>query len=259
MQWFRNMVLKAYDCIDWFKQHKLDLTYDGLIYHLKEVFKRPEVIKDDEYQPIILEVEDDDGTTLDKDLSRNNLIKVFDYSVFSDPIIEGNGKTLGLLIVDDATMTKYLYDSDFRKIKRELNKDILDEFKIFNAYGDKCGYVGYKAILNPSYNINYAILDITLGYPVRHESGLCLEIDGVDLAIKMLSKNPNSKFIFISAHTLNIRNPIMKKYIEKFNDITGLDMKDYYVNKSDSSTISRYQAIYNLLYGDLYGKYKSRS
>lgn len=259
MQWFRNIIIKVYECIDWFKQHKLDLTYDGLIYHLKEVFKRPEIIKDEDDKPIILEVENDDGTVLDKDISRNNLIKVFDYDQFPDPVIEGNGRTLGILIVDDATMTKYLYDSDFRKIKREMNRDILSEFKIYNAYGDKCGYIGYKALLNPHYNINYAILDITLGFSIKHESGLCLEIDGVDIAIKMLAKNPESKFIFISAHTLNVRNPIMKKYIDKFNDITGLDIKNYYVNKSDNSTLYRYQAIYNLIYGDIYGKYESRS
>lgn len=257
MQWFRNIILKVYEWIDWFKQHKLDLTYDGLIYHLKEVFKRPEIIKEEDNTPIILEVEDDDGITLDKDPSRNSLIKVFDYNIFPDPVIEGKGNVLGLLIVDDAAMTKYLYDSDFRKIKREKNKDVLEDFKVYNAYGDKCGYIGYKSLLNIHYNISYAVLDITLGFPIKHESGLCLEIDGVDLAIKMLSKNPDARFIFISAHTLNIRNPIMKKYIEKFNDITGLNMKDYYVNKSDTTTISRYQAIYELLYGDKYGKHKS--
>ena len=68
----------------------------------------------------------------------------------------------------------------------------------------------------------------------------------IDIAIKLLELNPDIKFKFISAHTLNKRNYTMVNYFNKFESVTNLDISKYYIYKNGYMC----KDIYNFLYGE---------
>ena len=55
----------------------------------------------------------------------------------------------------------------------------------------------------------------------------------------------NIKFLFLTAHTLNRRNPVLSNYFEKFEESTGKSIEDFYLNKN----VDRFNKLYELLYG----------
>ena len=166
-----------------------------------------------------------------------------DLSVFKEPTIYGIGDKK-LLLLDDVGMMYNLYKITFGKINRLYNVNVENNFSIVSSIGKLSGYMAYKYILNNK--IDYALLDITLGDLVRNKLNNSVEIDGIDIAIKLLELNPDIKFKFISAHTLNKRNYTMVNYFNKFESVTNLDISKYYIYKNGDMC----KDIYNFLYGE---------
>ena len=156
-------------------------------------------------------------------------------------------KNITILILDDIPESITLYNSDFLRIGKRYNKNILEDLKIVYTIGRPAGYIAYKYIIEYPNTINYAILDITLGYIIKLEDGEYIELDGIDIAIYLLRHNTNIKFLFSTAHTLNRRNPTMEYYFKKFESETGLNIEDYYLNKNSD----RAEKIYNMISGDI--------
>jgi len=178
--------------------------------------------------------------------TRDDLIKEVNLSIFKQPDITNVDKNITILILDDIPESITLYNSDFLRIGKRYNKNILEDLKIVYTIGRPAGYIAYKYIIEHPNTINYAILDITLGYIIKLEDGEYIELDGIDIAIYLLRYNTNIKFLFSTAHTLNRRNPTMEYYFNKFESETGLNIEDYYLNKNSD----RAEKIYNMIYGD---------
>ena len=173
-----------------------------------------------------------------KDLRLDNI----ELSVFKSPTIYGNGEKR-LLLLDDVELVKNLYKTTFSRIQRNYGVDVINDFKIVSCIGKLAGYEAYKYILDN--HIDIALLDITLGDIIRDKNNNPVEIDGVDIAIKLLEINPNIKFKFISSHTLNKRNYTMVYYFNKFEKKTNLNIKDHYIYKNGDFGTD----VYNFLYG----------
>jgi hypothetical protein len=166
-----------------------------------------------------------------------------DLTTFKEPTIYGIGDKK-LLLLDDVGMMYNLYKITFGRINRMYNVNVENTFSVVVSIGKLSGYMAYKYILNNK--IDYALLDITLGDLVRNKLNNSVEIDGIDIAIKLLELNPDVKFKFISAHTLNKRNYTMINYFNKFESATHLDISKYYIYKNGDMC----KDIYNFLYGE---------
>jgi hypothetical protein len=118
-------------------------------------------------------------------------------------IICGKDNDKTLLILDDIEMAYNLYKIDFNRIKAKYDKEVCDKVKVINALGTRAGVIAYKYIAIDGNKIDYAILDLTLGYVIKLSKGDYIELDGVDIAIAILKGNPDAKFIFSTVHTLN--------------------------------------------------------
>lgn len=178
------------------------------------------------------------------DLKYNNEdLDNLDLSVFKEPSTYGVGDKK-LLLLDDVGMMYNLYKITFGRINRMYNVDIENNFNIVASIGKLSGYMAYKYILNNK--VDYALLDITLGDLVRNKLNNSIEIDGIDIAIKLLELNPDIKFKFISAHTLNKRNYTMVEYFNKFESVTNLEISKHYIYKNGDMC----KDIYSFLYGE---------
>lgn len=183
-----------------------------------------------------------DGT-----LARNIVIRDIDFNLYTEPEITGNlSSDKSLLILDDVELMRNLYSSDFRRVSRSFNKDVNKDFKLIYAIGQNCGYEAFKYIDICNNKVDYALLDITLGTVVKTKTGKHVEIDGVDIVMLLLEKNPDVKFKFVSAHTLNRYNHTMQYYFNKFERSTGLNISNHFIFKNDN----RHNELYKLLYND---------
>jgi len=173
-------------------------------------------------------------------------VESIDYDKYGNPGISRveNGKTI--LILDDIQNMWYLYGEDFKDIKRVYDKDVNEDFNIITCLGPKAGFIAHKFIHENYEHVDYAILDITLGYGVKLTNGDYVEYDGIDVFLELYKRNPDLKFIFCTAHTLNKKNPTVGFFFKKFEDATGLNFSNYYLNKNSE----RYKRIYELLYKD---------
>lgn len=175
-------------------------------------------------------------------------IEDIDFEQFRMPSIRGNKESKkSILLLDDLPFVINLYENNFKKIKRNYNVDIFTDFKLIYATESDCGgkvlkYIYLDALKN---KIDYAILDITLGYICRTKNKKPIEIDGIDIALILLNKNPDVQFKFISAHTLNKHNKTMQMYFDKFEKNTNLNIEDYYINKNGDQITPIYELLYS--------------
>lgn len=183
------------------------------------------------------------GDNREKQYSNQDDLNDIDMSLFKDPKIYGTGDKK-LLLLDDVELVANLYKTTFNRINRMHDVNIEKDYMIISSIGKLSGYRAYKYILNNK--VDYALLDITLGDLIRNNSNKAVEIDGVDIAIKLLELNPNIKFKFISSHTLNKRNYTMVYYFNKFERMTNLDISEHYIYKNGDFG----KDIYSFLYGD---------
>lgn len=186
------------------------------------------------------------GSRLDIDVEREKIIKEFDWSPFFEPEIKGNPNGSKLLMVDDIEFTENLYMTDFRKMGRTYNRDVNDDYALIGAFGINAGFIAYKYLMDGN-TVDKAILDITLGHYNRNAKGDYLELDGIDIAIKLLEINPNADIRFVSAHTLNKHNPALIYYIKKFETIVKKPIDKFYINKN----LNRFEELANFIYGHI--------
>lgn len=251
-----NLIKKILLVIDHYKNNKLDYSISGVIYKVKNRWEQwrhdngltsEQLRKDDDtiYNRNEVELpapERDIDVKLDTDPKRDHLIKIFNFSKYPDPEISSNDKSKTILLVDDVETTKSLHKADFKKIKNKYNLDIDKEFNIVRVYGSICGFIAYKYLLETDVESNmfpsHLILDIKYGVQERDDSGLYLELDGIDLAIKAMSLKKDINLKFLSGHTLNKHNPIISTYIEKFYNIYNKDINEYYIYKNEDRVLA---------------------
>ena len=180
----------------------------------------------------------------------DNSIPEFSLDNFPDPYIDGNLESkCSFLIMDDLPETFFLYETDFKRIKKETGIDIPSEFKIVKCAGDDAGFIAKKYIKNSNDELVLAILDITLGKMFKLEDGTIIRCDGVDVAIDIFNKYPECDVRFCSAHRLSRENPEIKKFIDKFENATKFKIEDYFFGKKSN----RKEFII-----DMYHTYKSK-
>jgi len=180
-------------------------------------------------------------------IPREILIDTLDYSGFDDPtIMLGKNSKKTLLIMDDIRESWLLYNVDINRIQKKYNIDLKNEFNIALAFGETAGFIAYKFIAITKHKVDYAILDMSLGYTLKLEDGNYLELDGIDIAIELIKHNPDIKFVISTVHTMNKRMPTLANYFNKFETVTGRKLMDHYLDKNGN----RYLDIYNWIYGD---------
>ena len=165
----------------------------------------------------------------------DNSIPEFSLDNFPDPYIVGNKDSkYSFLIMDDLAETFFLYENDFRNIKKQTGIDIPSEFKIVKCAGDDAGFIAKKYIKNNDDDLVLAILDITLGKMFKLEDGTIIRCDGVDVAIDIFNKYPDCDVRFCSAHRLSRENLEIKKFIDKFESSTKFKIEDYFFGKKSN-------------------------
>jgi hypothetical protein len=112
-----------------------------------------------------------------------------------------------ILIMDD-------FEFMARLVYEELERvDVIDVYKNFNVITASSEYAGFsvKKALEEGVKFDVCFLDITLGGVIDS-----VEYDGVDIAIMIKEKYPNSNIQFITGHTLNRKNPEIFQFIQRF-------------------------------------------
>lgn len=144
---------------------------------------------------------------------------------------EPNNNLKNVLIVDDLEDIDVVYKTSFNRIQRSYKKNIYRDFNIYITFEPNCGAVAFHFL--KEHRIDYAILDITLGYLTHLNNGQTITIDGIDLAVEIWRRYPECKICFSTVHTCNQKNPTVAKYFKKFHILTGKHLDDYYIEKND--------------------------
>ena len=170
---------------------------------------------------------------------------------FSDEVLrkEHDDEKKTLMIVDDYKDVIHFFDRGFRKLReKDENKFVYETHNVYQVLGQKCSLSALKLINTKKVDI--AILDLSLGDITKFTPEVKITLDGVDIAIELLKKSPDCKFVFATAHNFsgdegsgNIRS----KYTEKFKLLTNKDIKDYIVSKNDIEAL--YAKFEELIYG----------
>lgn len=172
------------------------------------------------------------------------LLNEMDFSSYGNPIVSNPDNPTSILIVDDYDLTNVLFSNDFKAMDAEFNHNPENDFKIYRCLNKDAGYQAWNLIAKHKTKIDYALLDLTLGLVVKLPNGDFVDIDGVELACKILEVNPDAKILFVSAHTNNKENYILKKYSSKLSNCK-LDLYSNYCHKASPD---RYKIIHDFLY-----------
>ena len=149
------------------------------------------------------------------------------------PEVDGNIESKHtILLMDDQEVVFYLFEFDFKEIKRRFDYDVLENYKIVKCGGPDAGFIAAKYIKESTDEVVIAILDLTLGKIIKLKDGTSIVHDGVDIALEVISKQPKCKIGLCTAHMLSESNPIVHSLMKKFNAATGHNMLDYAFNKN---------------------------
>lgn len=210
--------------------------------------KKIKVLKDTKYcqekDRCELPKEDDEFNHV---LRERDMLRV-NYDEFKIPEIPANVDKPRVIVVDDLTTVRTIFNLDLDKIKTVYGKDVKEDFNLCYFIGPKAGFEAFKFVAVENQKVDYAFLDLTLGYLVKVDDDSYIEIDGIDLAITILKRNPNAKIIFSTASTLDYGNRNMQYFIDKFYEFSKIKLNsesEMYMNKNSD----RIKTILNLLYG----------
>ena len=202
---------------------------------LDRFFKKTEIVVEDEFVPKLCDVDD-------------RCLESIDWDNVPEPVFQKpydvNKKSI--LILDDISATDRMYSIDFKNIKAEFGKNVVEEYNIIKCFGSMCGFIAEKFINNSNIKIDVGILDISIGNIIKLKQGSIKEIDGVDIAMLLMKTSSDVKIIFMTGHAVTMKNKDCVHYFEKFNNQTGENIEDYYYNKQDTN---RSEKLYRFLYG----------
>jgi len=176
---------------------------------------------------------EEDVDIVDSLISDNSTKRVaaIDYEELTKPIEKKGSSGLKVLTLDDITESDFLFSMDFLDIEKEYGIKLEDIYTFVKCLGPKAGFIAHHYIETHD-DITYAILDITLDYAIKLNDGTYVEYDGVDIALELLEKFPDIKLVFCSAHAMNRMSSGINKYITKFENATGKNIENYYINKN---------------------------
>lgn len=166
--------------------------------------------------------------------------------------IETNGNSK-LLLVDDEPAMGYIYKNAFNRIQQFTSFNVYHDFDIKLAFGKVAPLIAFNTI-SKCKDIEYAILDLTLGYSFKVNTEMTKDpkllnriiiLDGVDLAILLNKLNPNVKLLFLTSHSNDFSISIIKPYEEKFYHHFNDHIVNYYMSKSE---VKREERLFKFLY-----------
>lgn len=176
--------------------------------------------------------------------SKDDILKTLDLSGYQNEVYindyRPDRKTL--FIMDDLPTTEVLYTVDFKNINNDFGFNVNEKFNIIMLYDRKVGFAALK-FLKKQLKIDYCILDINIDSLEKYDSGDYLDLDGIDIAIEMMKYNQDTKVIFSSAYTLDIKNPLMLEYITKYETHFNKSLVE---NTIDKNSV-RYKVLYEFL------------
>ncbi len=139
-----------------------------------------------------------------------------------------------ILLMDDFSGIPQLLVSELKRIP---DMSIDDNFNIILSTGIFAAF-SVEKLLKTDQKIDIAFLDITIGGVINN-----VEYDGIDVAIMIKQKYPDSIIKFITGHTLNKHNPEIFKFIEKFETFFNVKIDETVNLKDGSDDVEVYEHI----------------
>jgi len=198
------------------KEHKM-------INWLKKLLKPKEKIKEEEDEFTYFKPEEIEYT-----INSELLINDVEY------INKLGDKYPTILLMDDFKAMITLLSNELKRIE---SIDVFKEFNIISATGEFAAFSVDKFIKDGGC-VEIAFLDITLGGVINN-----IELDGIDISIKIKECNPDSNIKFITGHTLNRRNPEIFKFAQKFENFFNKEMDEKKEVKLNGEKINIYEHV----------------
>lgn len=223
----------------------------GLIKNIIDIFFKKEKVVLREKKDVELELINEMSSQLEllnnHDFKDINLPRLGTTDPFFT-IKTSKTKLKNVLIVDDLEDIAVLYLRAFKAIKvtstnKGKERNVYNDFNVYSTFESNCGAVAFNFITKNQ--IDFAILDITLGYLTNLDNGKYVTIDGIDLAVEIWRRYPECKIVFSTVHTCNQKNPTINKYFTKFNVLTNKNLEDYYIEKNSEHL---YESLEKFLY-----------
>lgn len=169
--------------------------------------------------------------------SKTEILDKIDLKAVGDPIILSNVGSKTLLVVNDIPTTLKLLELDFKFIKTEYHKDILNTYKVVICTGRHANLMAYKYLLNN--HVDKALVDIVLSDSIIRMDDTFIEFNGFDVAEEIRKRNSESEIGIYTSVELNSPLDIMHKYLSAFKRLTKANVIDKYININLSDRTSQ--------------------
>jgi len=141
-----------------------------------------------------------------------------------------------ILVVEDVEYSHYLYE-DLLEGLQTYNCDRVTNKDVISSYGPYAGYSAIKYIIANPNKIKFALLDITLGTPLRFNEDNYILLNGIDVAEVLMKynkdiKNPNMSMVLLGKDNSSIRD-----YMIQCKDHLGMNLEDLYVFKNGDNML----------------------
>lgn len=169
--------------------------------------------------------------------SKTEILDKIDLKAVSDPIVMNNGGNKTLLVVNDIPTTLKLLELDFKTIKTEYHKDIVNTYKVVICTGRHANLMAYKYLLNN--HVDKALVDIVLSDSIIRMDDTFIEFNGFDIAEEIKKRNNESEIGIYTSIELNSTLDMMQKYLSAFKRLARENVIDKYININLSDRTSQ--------------------
>lgn len=169
------------------------------------------------------------------------ILHKIDLKAVGDPFIMNSNGSKTLLVVNDIPTTLKLLELDFKSIKTEYHKDIMNMYKIVVCSGRHANLMAYKYLLNNQ--VDKALLDIILSDSIIRMDDTFIEFNGFDIAEEIKKRNSDSEIGIYTSVELNSPLEIMHKYLNAFKRLSRANVIDKYININLSNRTEQLNAI----------------
>lgn len=169
--------------------------------------------------------------------SKTEILNKIDLKAVGDPIVLSNVGSKTLLVVNDIPTTLKLLELDFKFIKTEYHKDILNTYKVVICTGRHANLMAYKYLLNN--HVDKALVDIVLSDSIIRMDDTFIEFNGFDVAEEIKKRNSESEIGIYTSVELSSPLDIMHKYLSAFKRLTRTNVIDKYININLSDRTSQ--------------------